>query len=33
MESPAWCSGIEKALRFFSGTPRKVLFDNVKTII
>lgn len=26
-------SGIEKALRFFGGTPRKVPFDNAKTII
>lgn len=32
-DSAAWCSGIEKALRFFGGTPRKLLFDNVKTII
>lgn len=32
-DSAAWCSGIEKALRFFGGTPRKVLFDNAKTII
>jgi len=32
-DSAAWCAGIEKALRFFGGTPRKVLFDNAKTII
>ena len=32
-DSAAWCSGIEKALRFFGGTPKKVLFDNAKTII
>jgi transposase len=32
-DSAAWCSGIEKALRFFGGTPRKLLFDNAKTII
>lgn len=32
-DSAAWCSGIEKALRFFGGTPRKVLFDNAKTVI
>lgn len=29
-DSVAWCSGIEKALRFFGGTPRKLLFDNAK---
>tara|TARA_Y100000815_G_scaffold109092_2_gene97702 strand:- start:1373 stop:1912 length:540 start_codon:yes stop_codon:yes gene_type:complete len=32
-DSAAWCSEIEKALRFFGGTPRKLLFDNAKTII
>lgn len=32
-DSAAWCAGIEKALHFFGGTPRKVLFDNAKTII
>lgn len=32
-DSAAWCSGIEKALRFFGGTPKKVLFDNAKAII
>jgi transposase len=32
-DSAAWCAGIEKALRFFGGTPRKLLFDNAKTVI
>jgi transposase len=32
-DSAAWCGGIEKALRYFGGTPRKLLFDNAKTII
>ncbi|NKQ12723.1 IS21 family transposase [Pseudomonas sp. SST3] len=32
-DSAAWCVGIEKALRHFGGTPRKLLFDNAKAVV
>jgi len=32
-DSADWCAVIEKALRLFGVTPRKVFFDNAKTII